>query len=184
MIKQLVKLSGRESRSFSKAADVIAQLHTLPFGCLFVDIEMPGLNGIDLLAELRRRDMSWPVVMVSGTTDVGQAVAAFRTGAVHFLRKPFRRDDFRRALEEVASVAEKRREEHLQLQRALAIRLTLREREILDAMARGEQTKAIAWQLGLSVRTVEMHRGNILSKLSARNSAQALAFARELELIR
>jgi two-component system response regulator FixJ len=121
--------------------------------------------------------------MVSGSAEVDDAIVAFRRGAIHFLRKPFRRDALLLVLSEVEQIVYERMADYARRQNASSITLTPREREVLEAMANGEQSKVIAWKLGLSTRTVEMHRSNILAKLHARNASQAVAIARELGLI-
>ncbi|PSO09539.1 hypothetical protein C7E20_22095 [Sphingobium sp. AEW4] len=110
------------------------------------------------------------------------AITAFRRGAIHFLRKPFRRDDLRAVLSEARKVGVKRIAAYELQARVMQVKLTGRETQVLDAMAGGLQSKMIAWKLGLSIRTVDMHRSNILAKLSARNSSQAVAIARGLGL--
>ena len=183
VIARLVATDGRAVTTFPSALELMHQIDLLPFGCLLLDISMPGRNGLDVLDEVMRRDPPWPVVMISGTADVEHAVVAFRRGAIHLLRKPFRRTELYSILKEASEVGIARLEEHERTTRACRVLLTKREREVLGAMARGEQSKITAWSLGLSSRTVDMHRGNILIKLSARNATQAVAVARELQLI-
>jgi two-component system response regulator FixJ len=183
MVAHLIELSGRSVRTFPSAAAFLNQVEALPYGCLLLDIGLPDSSGLDVLASMLARELPWPVVMVSGTTDVGDAVEAFRRGAIHFLRKPFRCEELDRVLAEANAVGLERFCDYERRRQALSIALTLREREVLSAMARGEQTKVIAWSLGLSARTIDMHRGNILTKLSARNASQAVSKARELHLI-
>ncbi len=183
LLERLIARGGHEARCFAKAADMIAEIDTLPYGCVLLDINMPDANGLDLLGDLLARDPPWPVVMVSGSTDVQDAIVAFRKGAIHFLRKPFHAADLLKALAEVEQIVAARLAEHSRRLIARCITLTNREHQVLDAMAHGEQSKVIAWKLGLSIRTVDMHRSNILAKMSARNASQAVAIARELGLI-
>ncbi|NIJ06624.1 two-component system response regulator FixJ [Sphingomonas vulcanisoli] len=183
MIARLVELIGYKVTSFASATAFIDKLEDLPFGCLLLDIGMPAPNGLEILSALSQRQPAWPVIMVSGTTDVGDAVEAFRRGAIQFLRKPFRRAELEHILSEAIDIGLKRLAEHERIQRAGKISLTGREREVLCAIARGDPTKKIAWSLGLSSRTIDMHRGNVLKKLAARNATQAVALARELKLI-
>jgi two-component system response regulator FixJ len=144
---------------------------------------MPDQSGLDVLRVLQSRDPAWPVIMVSGTTNVDDAIQAFQRGASHFLRKPFRCEALGQALFEANRIATARLMDHQRRVAATSISLTPRERDVLAAIGRGEQTKIIAWKLGLSVRTIDMHRTNILAKLDARNAVQAVATARELGLI-
>lgn len=183
LLDRVLTGAGHETTCFVTPDDLIAALDTLPYGCMLLDINMPGVNGLDLLNDLLARDPAWPVVMVSGSTEVDDAILAFRRGAIHFLRKPFHNDELLRVLGEVEQIAEARLADHLRRCRAIRIHLTARELQVLSAMADGQQSKVIAWTLGLSVRTVEMHRSHILTKMSSRTSSQAVAMARELGLI-
>lgn len=185
LLARLVRLAGYDADTSTSAGAFIESVEAdrSTFGIALLDIRMPEISGLDLLARLASRDPAWPVVMVSGTTEVDDAISAFRSGAVNFLRKPFRREALERTLEEAASTAAARLLAHARLREASRVRLTAREAEVLAALARGEQTKMIAWRLGLSARTVDMHRSNILAKLSARNASQAVAIARSLDLI-
>src|SRR5262249_33629403 len=124
-----------------------------------------------------------PVVMISGTTAVDDAIRSFRHGAVQFLRKPFGLAALEASLAEAACIGTARACELERQQRANQIRLSPREHEVLAGLAEGRQSKHIAHGLGISVRTVDMHRANILMKLSAQNVAQAISIARELDLL-
>ncbi len=113
--------------------------------------------------------------MMTAFGEVTAAIRSFRHGAVHFLQKPFKREDFLLALGEAAEIGKRRQQEsHRREQSKPLESLTKREAEVLGALADGLQSKMIAWQLGISTRTVEMHRSNILAKLGARNTSQAV----------
>lgn len=167
--------SGWEVTLHASADDFLAALDELGFGCIVSDINMPGTTGIELLGVLNSRCPEWPVVMITAYAEVDAAVTAFRSGAVHFLRKPFSRADFLAALAEADEVGRRRRDEASRRRQTVSLQsLTARETEVLNALAEGLQSKNIAWQLGISARTVEMHRSNILAKLGARNTSQAV----------
>lgn len=164
---------------FGSASDFLGQLDKLEPACILLDVRMPGMNGLDLLDRLKDERLDWPVVMLTGHAEVGAAVRSFRSGAVHFLSKPFKRSELLDALKEAAEIGRQRARLAAGRQQAEAVhRLSKREREVLAAIAQGKQSKAIAWELGISVRTVDLHRSNILSKLSARNTSQAVAIAK------
>lgn len=170
---------GFETQIYTSAAEFIADLDRLEHGCVVLDIRMPEINGLDLLDILKERRPAWPVIMLTGHAEVGSAVRSFRSGAVHFLGKPFRKDELLAALAEARQVGARRLRRSVDPEQAEAMRrLTAREREVLAAIAGGLQSKAIAWQLGISTRTVELHRSNILAKLCARNTSQAVAIAK------
>ena len=137
------------------------------------------MSGLELLERLKEQRTDWPVVMLTGHAEVGAAVESFRSGAVHFLSKPFKKTELLAALAEAAEIGRRRVQLAGSREQALAAqKLSTREREVLAAIAEGKQSKAIAWELGISVRTVDLHRSNILAKLSARNTSQAVAIAK------
>ena len=183
LLEKLVQLAGHDPIIFTDAAQFLRETDHARLGCVLLDVQMPHTGGLDVLAELTARTPSWPTIMISGTTEVDDAITAFRRGALHFLRKPFRRAEFDTMLGEAAAVAVARAEAHRRATEASMVRLSPREREILAALAKGDQSKVIACHLGLSVRTVDMHHSNILTKLSARNASQAVSIARSLALI-
>ncbi|MDP9422924.1 MAG: response regulator [Pseudomonadota bacterium] len=176
---------GLDAQTFDSAAALLDALDHLGQGCVVLDIQMPGTSGIELLRILAERRPTWPVIMLTAYAEVGSAIDAFRGGAIHFLRKPFTRKQLVDALDEAAEVACDRMRRAVEPGQLAALKqLTPREREVLDALADGQQSKAIAWKLGISTRTVELHRSNILSKLSARNTSQAVAIARSASVER
>ncbi len=137
------------------------------------------MSGIELLKLLLKKQIDWPVIMLSGFAEVGSTIEAFRSGAVHFLRKPFKQAELVAALTEAAEIGRRRLSQAIDPRQLEALkRLTQRERQVLEEIARGLQSKEVAWKLGISVRTVDVHRSNILAKLSARNTSQAVAIVR------
>ena len=137
------------------------------------------MNGLELLDRLKEQRPDWPVIMLTGHAEVGAAVRSFRSGAVHFLSKPFSKAELLGALEEAAEIGRRRQRVAGAREQVEALdKLSKREREVLAAIAEGKQSKTIAWELGISVRTIDLHRSNILAKLSARNTSQAVGIAR------
>ena len=174
-VARVVSRGGWESAIYARAGEFLDQVKSLPVGCVVSDVKMPGMSGIELIQILQRDCPEWPVIMITGFAEVDSAVSAFRHGAIHFLQKPFKREDLVAAVQEATRVAERRRaDSSRQQQTAVLDKLTKRETEILGALAEGLQSKSIAWQFGISTRTVEMHRSNILAKLGARNTSQAV----------
>lgn len=170
---------GFVTRTFGSADSFLQQLDALDHGSIVLDIKMPGMNGLGLLKVLGEKRPDWPVIMLTGYAQVGSAVEAFRSGAVHFLRKPFKQKELREALEEAAELEERKLRQAIDPKQLESLqKLSKREREVLAAMAEGKQTKMIAWEIGISARTVDMHRSNILTKLSVRNAVQAVAIAK------
>ena len=170
---------GFETRQFASPAGFLGSLDELEPGIICLDIKMPGMSGIELLKLLLKKQIDWPVIMLSGFAEVGSTIEAFRSGAVHFLRKPFKQAELVAALTEAAEIGRRRLSHAVDPRQLEALkRLTQRERQVLEEIARGLQSKDVAWKLGISVRTVDVHRSNILAKLSARNTSQAVAIVR------
>lgn len=182
-LTRMVGGSDRSVRCFATPAAFLDELDALASGLVLLDINLPETSGIDVLTILAERRPAWPVVMVSGTTDVDDAIAAFRAGAVQFLRKPFRRNELDKAISEAERIGAERAAQLERAEQAAGINLSRRERQVLVGMTEGHQTKVIAHSLGISARTVDMHRARIFSKLSARNAVQAVAIARQLNLL-
>ena len=178
-IARLIRREGWQSLAHPSADAFLHELDAQPFGTIICDIKMPGMSGTELVELLHQRWPEWPVIMVTGHADLTAAVRSFRHGAVHVLEKPFRREELVSALREAAEVGERRRAEVARKEQSISIsKLTRREAEVLGALARGLQSKTIAWEFGISTRTVEMHRSNILAKLDARNTSQAVGLYR------
>lgn len=183
VVSRLLASAGIDHDTFDSATAFLAELDSLDFGCVLLDINMPETNGLDILSEILIRRPHFPVIMVSGSTNVDDAIEAFRRGAIHFLRKPYRRQELLNALEEASVIGAARLDAYNRQRLASTIRLSTREHQVLEAIADGKQSKQIAWSLNLSIRTVEMHRSNLLAKMSAGTASQAVAIARSLSLL-
>jgi FixJ family two-component response regulator len=148
-------------------------------GCLIVDVRMPGMSGLALQEELVRRAITVPLVMVTGHGDVPMAVASMKRGAADFLQKPFSDEHLcavvRQCLEQSAAGRRDARAEALARERVE--RLTLRERQVLERIVAGRLNKQVADDLGISIKTVEAHRANIMEKLDARTMAELMKTA-------
>ena len=148
--------------------------------CLLVDLRMPGMTGLELQQELNRRGFAPPIILITGHGDVAQAVAAMRAGALDFIEKPF--DDemlltsIRRALSEKRRASDK--EAEAKSARELIGLLTGREKQIMGHLVAGMSNKSIAHELGISPRTVEIHRANLQEKLQTRDLAGLVRLAR------
>jgi len=142
-------------------------------GCLVLDIRMPGLGGLELQDELIKRGSTLPIIFITGHGDVPMAVDAMQKGAVDFIQKPFRDQDLLDRIREALKTDQERREEqqkHAEVAERLA-RLTNREREVFDLVVTGKPNKVIAYELGVSQRTVEIHRARVMEKMQARSLA-------------
>ncbi len=142
-------------------------------GCLVLDIRMPGLGGLELQEELIKRGNTLPIIFITGHGDVPMAVEAMQKGAVDFIQKPFRDQELLDRIREALETDEERREEqqqHAEVTERLN-RLTNREREVFDLVVTGKPNKVIAYELGVSQRTVEIHRARVMEKMQARSLA-------------
>jgi two-component system, LuxR family, response regulator FixJ len=165
----LIKSASIETEAFSSAAAFMDACNENLNGCLLLDIRMPGMNGLELQAELNQRGCHMPVIMISGHADVPMAVRALKAGAFDFIEKPFN-DDVLLALVQRALEQESRLRQHLAKKDALQARvesLTPRELEVLEQVVAGASNKQIGNELGVSQKTVEVHRARVMEKLEA-----------------
>jgi FixJ family two-component response regulator len=158
---------------FASASEFLAFPGCRGPGCLVLDVRMPDMDGLELLDALREHRIGVPVIMISGHADVPMAVRAMQSGAVDFIQKPVNHQDLLERVRKALAADERFRAEigdpsviAEQLEQ-----LTAKEREVLDAIVRGGTNKAIAGDLGLSVRTVETHRANLMRKLGVHSTA-------------
>ncbi len=142
-------------------------------GCLVLDIRMPGLGGLELQDELIKRGNSIPIIFITGHGDVPMAVEAMQKGAVDFIQKPFRDQELLDRIHLALRTDEERRAEARRTEeiRSLIDKLTQREREVFELVVTGKPNKVIAFELGVSQRTVEIHRARVMEKMQARSLA-------------
>ena len=164
---------------FSTAADFIDQLPGLMPAPILLDVRMPGIDGLQMLAILEERAINWPVIVMTAHGDVSIAVRAMKLGAIEFLEKPFQAD----MLDQVLALAFKhldqveRTTRERDAARSMMARLSKRESEVVTVLMEGVLNKTAAHRLGLSPRTVEMHRAKALAKLGLRSIAEIMALA-------
>jgi len=158
---------------FASADEFLEKIAGQRPGCLVLDIRMPGLGGLELQEELIRRGNTLPIIFITGHGDVPMAVEAMQKGAVDFIQKPFRDQELLDRIREALATDEERREaqqHHAEVAHRLE-RLTNREREVFDLVVTGKPNKVIAYELGVSQRTVEIHRARVMEKMQARSLA-------------
>ncbi|MBT8098701.1 MAG: response regulator [Gammaproteobacteria bacterium] len=159
--------------AFASADDFLDQVESQRPGCLVLDIRMPGLGGLELQDKLIDRGDSVPIIFITGHGDVPMAVEALQKGAVDFIQKPFRDQDLLDRIRDALSTDRERRErQHQQdeIDKRIA-RLTKREGEVFELVVTGKPNKVIAYELGVSQRTVEIHRARVMEKMQARSLA-------------
>jgi two-component system response regulator FixJ len=179
----MLKTSGHLVRSYSSGTELLKEARKLEPGCILLDIRMPGMDGLEVQQELQSLGVNLPVIIMTGHGDVPLSVRAMKAGAIDFIEKPFEKAVLLSAVEDAfSSIA--RSDSGRERARNAAVRLqvlTPRERDVLDGLSKGLPNKTIAYDLGISPRTVEIHRANLMSKLEVRSLSEALrlAFAAE-----
>lgn len=170
----LLRTVGLQVRGFSSPHGLLASIGTLFPGCLVLDIRMPMMSGLKLQTVLADRGIDWPTVVVSGHGDIEACRRAFRNGAIDFLGKPVDEQDLIDAIQKGHDLLEKRRRQTLEAKEArdLISRLTQREAEVLEMVAKGLTTRQISDALGLSSRTVDSHRAAIAAKIGTASTAE------------
>jgi FixJ family two-component response regulator len=167
--EMLIRSMGLRAESFASAAEFLEDFDPQQPGCLILDIRMPGMSGLELQGHLNELNASIPVIFVTGHGDVPMAVKAMKAGAVDFIQKPFRDQEL---IDRVhAALDEDKQKRRLEAERArIEARLealTTRETEVMGLVVEGKPNKEIAFDLGLSPRTVEIHRARVMSKMEA-----------------
>lgn len=169
----LLDTAGYRAIPFASATDFLAQYDPAKPGVLLLDMRMPGMTGMELLQQLSSRGAFLPVIFITGHGDVPMAVEAMQKGAVDFIQKPFRDQELLDRIGEAMATDRSRRSERQQQQDVCErlSQLTQREREVFDLVVTGKPNKVIAYELGVSQRTVEIHRARVMEKMQARSLA-------------
>jgi two-component system response regulator FixJ len=175
----MLKTSGHRVETYESGTDLLKASAHLDEGCILLDIRMPGMDGLEVQQALQEKGVSLPVIIMTGHGDISLAVRAMKAGAVDFIEKPFEKNTLLGSLEEgykrltrKGATDDRRRDAEIRLQA-----LTPRERDVLEGLAQGLPNKTIAYDLGISPRTVEIHRANLMSKLEVHSLSEALRIA-------
>ena len=175
----MLRSSGYIVHSYASGTEFLKAASAAGIGCVLLDVRMPKLDGLQVQAAMRERGITMPVVVLTGHGDVSVAVQAMKAGAIDFLEKPFEKavvlDAIERGFARLQN-AGARDVEEAEAEVRLAL-LTPREREVLDGLAKGYPNKTIAYDLGISSRTVEVHRASLMSKLAAHSLSDVLRIA-------
>ncbi len=171
--KSLLKTSGILVTTFASAEEFLANYDDKGFGCVVLDVRMPGMGGLEMLDALRQRQIFIPVIMLTGHADIRLTVQAMRKGALDVLEKPFREEELFALVRQAFARFEKLKRFQAERQ-AIAPRIALltpREIEVLDLMVAGKKNKKIAEELGISTKTLDIHRANIMRKMQTKTVA-------------
>ena len=167
---ELLTSEGLQAQAYSSASDFLNECNPSMHGCALFDVRMPEMTGLELLQHTKFQQLAMPVIMITAYSDVPMAVKAMKFGAVDFLEKPINSDSLLEAISRCFKRYNEQRQKHeqrLESTERLA-RLTPREREVMNLLADGNANRAIAEKLGLSPRTVEVHRASIMQKLGTK----------------
>jgi two-component system response regulator FixJ len=175
----MLRKAGHAVATYASGIEFLKTTTRATRGCVLLDVRMPEIDGLEVQARLAAEGIMLPVIMLTGHGDVTLAVRAVKAGAIEFLEKPFERAALLAAIDEALSQAG--RNDRSQLAAAEAVvrlaALTARERDVLVGMVAGRPNKLIAFELSIATRTVEVHRANLMEKLSARSLSDALRIA-------
>ena len=173
----LLGSAGLAVRLYDSAVAFLAGLPELKGGCLITDMRMPGMTGLELLHELRAKSCGLPAIVVTGHGDVPLAVEAMKAGAVDFIEKPFDQEAILSAVQAALDRAGGGDNGDGQAIKARLGTLSERERQVLDGLIAGHPNKTIAYDLGISPRTVEVYRANLMTKMAARSLSELIRMA-------
>jgi len=174
----LLHAAGFKSTAYETALSFLDAAPRVSAGCVLLDIRMPEMDGLDLQARLNRLGCPLPVIVMTGGCEMEDAVRAMKAGAVDFIEKPFDDECLLGAIEEALAVSGRSTRNRETAEAAERIgTLSRRERQVVDALSTGRPNKVIAYELGISVRTVEVHRARMLERLGVRSLAEAIRLA-------
>ncbi|TVQ75608.1 MAG: DNA-binding response regulator [Phycisphaeraceae bacterium] len=180
-IDYLIRSIGLRCQSYATAQDFLDGADPETPGCILTDVRMPGLSGLDLLEEIRGRAFLSPVIIITGHADVPMAVRAFKSGALDFIEKPFNDQMLLDKVQEAIELDASRRT--VLSKRATVMdrlgTLTTRETEVLERVIAGKANKEVAADLGLSEKTIEVHRSRVMKKMQALNAADLIRMVLE-----
>lgn len=179
----LLESAGHRVVAFAAAENFLADYDPCQPGCLVLDIRMPGMNGLELQDELKRRALPIPIIFVTGHGDVPMAVSAVKKGAAEFIEKPFNDQAFLGLIVKALKLDATQRREQIRKMTAAARfeKLTSREREIMRFVIAGKMNKTIADELCISMKTVEAHRARVMQKLGVDSVAALVRLALEFD---
>jgi FixJ family two-component response regulator len=183
-IESLVKLAGLRVEAFGSAQEFLRNERPDLPGCVVLDVELPGLSGLDLQRELAAHGIKLPIIFITGYGDIPMSVRAMKAGATEFLTKPFRDQDL---LDAIQQALERDRDARQHSSETAGLRkrfdaLTSREREVMSLVVAGWLNKQIGFELKISEITVKIHRGRVMNKMGAQSLAELVRMTERLEI--
>ena len=175
----MLKHAGYRVESHISGVEFLKSIKLAERGCVLLDVCMPQINGLEVQQEMAARGIDMPLIILTGHGDIAGAVKAMRAGAVNFIEKPYEKEDLLHAIEEALTRIDRSDDREMKASEA-KIRLaslTGREHDVLNGLVAGYPNKTIAYDLGISPRTVEIYRANMMEKLRVRSLSEALRIA-------
>jgi FixJ family two-component response regulator len=180
-LSRLLRTAGHTIETFASAEEFLGRGHFNGIGCLLLDVQMPGLSGMNLQEELNKADYHMPIIFITGHGDIPMSVEAMKKGAVDFLTKPFNDKELLQAIDKAITkdtYARAEYDETLDIRRRVEL-LTPRENEILRYIISGMLNKQIASKLGIAEKTVKVHRGRVMEKFGVHSVAELVRLAQK-----
>jgi FixJ family two-component response regulator len=180
---RLLRSVGYATRSYASAGAFLDGWRQDPAsGCIVLDVQLPGLNGLDLQDVIRGSDRALPVIFISGHGDIPMSVRAMKAGAIDFLPKPFQDESLLEAIQEALAQAGRRHSERSAHDAAAALHATLtpREREVMSLVVSGLANKHIAAKLGTGIKTIKVHRARVMEKMNVRSVADLVRISQRV----
>lgn len=184
-LSELVSTINYKSKTYNNANDFLNTYNDKGLGCLVLDLRLPGISGLELQQQLASNNIDLPVIMISGFGDVPTAVKAMKAGVLDFLEKPFKGQDLLELIHKAVSKHKIDRHNNNNQNKTMERinSLTKREKEVMKHVVTGTLNKDIAKQLEISVKTVEVHRSNLMEKMAANSVADLVRMSLEVENI-
>jgi len=175
----VLEMNDLPAKTYASAHEFLEVAESLAAGCVVTDVRMPEMSGLELVRKLKERGVTLPVIVITGHGDVPLAVEAMRAGVIDFIEKPFEEDmlmrSIRRALD-VKAETDAHSQERQRFEQMLST-LSGREKDVLRGVIAGKMNKVIAYELGISPRTVEVYRANVMSKTNANGLSELVRIA-------